>query len=260
MPKKYPEKWLEPFKEMESAELEPNEQLKAFFMFETIDKTTRKAVGEIIFAITTKENKAIGKVIAIGLHPTEEKYAVAGAAVFAEYPENETQALLDESIEAMSHFALGIHLHNEGNQDVDFDKPIFGIQAKNNATNTQMVIDMLKIGNDGFDTQRQIAIGAMGLNKTLNKQDIDEALKELIPQLLAKTTKYPFSMPITGETNEEPIIGFAPEKNKQPSPEETKTALTKAAEEQALIDKYGLKKIQALAEKINYHGEIINKK
>lgn len=260
MPKKYPEKWLEPFKEIGSAELEPNEQLKAFFMFETIDKTTRKAVGEVIFAITAKDNKTIGKVIAVGIHPTEEKFAISGAAVFAEYPENETQALLDESIEAMSHFALGIHLHNDGNQDVDLDRPIFGIQAKNNATNTQMVLDMLKIGNDGFDMQRQIAIRAMGLDKAITPENLKETLKDLIPQLLANAGQNPLSIPTTGEANEESIIGFAPEKNKQPSPEETKTALTKAAEEQALIDKYGLKRIQALAEKINYHGEIINKK
>lgn len=260
MPKKYPDKWLEPFKELNTSELEPNEQLKAFFMFETIDKTTRKAVGEVIFAITTKDNKTIGKVIAVGLHPTEGKYAVLSAAIFAEYPENESQALLDEAVEAMGHFAIGIHLHNEGNQDVNFDKPIFGIQAKNNATNTQMVLDMLKIGNDGFDTQRQIAIRALGLDKAITPENLKETLKDLIPQLIANAGKDPLSMPVLGETKEEPIIGFAPEKNKQPSPEETKTALTKAAEEQALIDKYGLKKIQALAEKINYHGEIINKK
>lgn len=230
MTKKYPENWKDPFKENILATLEENEKLKSFFVLELIDRTTREIKEESIFVITTKNNKTIGKLVEMEIEQPKNSNEIIikkiNTGIYAEYPENEKQALIEETMEIIKTMAIKIHLEGEKeNLDIDINKPMFGIQAKDNSTNKQIAIDICKI-NDDFNLQRQLVIEILGLEKEITKENIQK-IKNLIDEIELTT-----------------------QNEKQ----------TKKKEEKELIKKYGLEKIQKLAKKIDYHGEIINNK
>lgn len=222
---KYPEKWLKPFREIESGKLAKDEQLASFLIFGIINKTTMKEENHALFAVVKKGNKALGRVVYSSMHPNSKSFAFTGASEFAEYPVEDVDTLIKETQEAAISFAVKMHQENIG-KDIDLDKPMFGLIIRENASLEGIVEDLSKIDNNMFEIPKQIALELLGLNDLTADANRFNNLMANIPVL-------------------DPIL--------------IKSEFVKISEEQELIKKYGFRKIQKLAQKINYCGEIVNK-
>ncbi|MFA5068049.1 MAG: hypothetical protein WC466_08475 [Candidatus Izemoplasmatales bacterium] len=222
---KYPEKWLKPFREIESGKLAKDEQLASFLIFGIINKTTMKEENHALFAVVKKGNKALGRVVYSSMHPNSKSFAFTGASEFAEYPVEDVDTLIKETQEAAINFAVKMHQENIG-KDIDLDKPMFGLIIRENASLEGIVEDLSKIDNNMFEIPKQIALELLGLNDLTADANRFNNLMANIPVL-------------------DPIL--------------IKSEFVKISEEQELIKKYGFRKIQKLAQKINYCGEIVNK-
>jgi hypothetical protein len=222
---KYPEKWLKPFREIKSGKLAQDEQLASFVIFAIINRTTLKEENYALFAVIKKGNKALGRVIYSSMHPNLKSFAFKGASEFAEYPIEDTDTLIKETQEAAIGFAMKLHKEDK-NKDINFDKPLFGLQVRENASSESILDDLGKIDNDMFEIPKQIVMELLGLNDLTVGISKFSNLMANIPAL-------------------DPIL--------------IKSEFVKISEEQELIKKYGFKKIQKLAQKINYCGEIVNK-
>ena len=225
---KYPEKWLKPFREIESGKLAKDEQLASFLIFGIINKTTLKEENHALFAVIKRGNKALGRVVYSSMHPNSKSFAFTGASEFAEYPVEDVDTLIKETQEAAISFAVKMHKENIG-KDIDLDKPMFGLIIRENASLEGIVEDLSKIDNDMFEIPKQIALELLGLN-----------------DLSARTGKF---SNLLANIQNRPVL----------DPIVIKSKFIKISEEQELIKKYGFKKIQKLAQKINYCGEIVNK-
>ena len=222
---KYPEKWLKPFREIESGKLAKDEQLASFLIFGIINKTTMKEENHALFAVVKKGNKALGRVVYSSMHPNSKSFAFTGASEFAKYPIEDVDTLIKETQEAAINFAVKMHQENIG-KDIDLDKPMFGLIIRENASLEGIVEDLSKIDNNMFEIPKQIALELLGLNDLTADANRFNNLMANIPVL-------------------DPIL--------------IKSEFVKISEEQELIKKYGFRKIQKLAQKINYCGEIVNK-
>lgn len=225
---KYPSKWFKSFREIKSGKLAQNENLASFVIFGIVNKKTKEEENYALFAVIKKEGKAIGRVIYSKIHPNRKSFAFIGASEFAEYPVEDIDALIKESQAAAMGFAINLHKGHK-DKDIDFDKPMFGLIIREDASLESIVDDLSKINNDMFEIPKQIALGLLGLNDLT-------AGDSRFNDLMADIQSHPAT---------EPIV--------------IKSEFAKISEEQELIKKYGFKKIQQLAQKINYCGEIINK-
>jgi hypothetical protein len=238
----YPEKWFIPFKPIAQAALAADESIAMAMMF-TTQHPDGKDLAHAIFTVIRKGNKVIGRNIISHINPDGQSYCKGHADDCAEYDAVDESKLIDELRETV--FGFGARMLADKNSPITMDpsKPIYYIQTPVGATKEEVVERMDEDNNPEGEIPKQVLQRVLGLTPdssptrtTKGAESLDDYLKRTVPGAQK--------------------IQLTPKENESTAPLNN---LANAAKEMELIKKYGKKKIQDLAKKINYNGAIINK-
>ena len=154
-------------------------------------------------------------------HVRENSYCEGHADDMAEYEAVDEEALIEETRNQVIAYALKLMIEDNPKLSLDKEKPVYYMKVPAGQDNTQIVKAMIEETNPEGDIPKQVIIQVLGLAR---KQE---------PAMMTKT------------------------QNEEVKP---KSSLAKAAEELALIEKFGRRKMEKLAKEMKYQGELINNK
>lgn len=221
-----PDKWLVPFRKLNSATLAPDEQL-AFVLYFEVKYRKDNDKAHNMFIVVRKGDKAIARNVVA--HGNDVGYCQGHADEVAEYDIKDTETLIDE---IKNHgILMATMLAQEGPNfplTIDTTKPIIAIQPPITETRAGIVNRLLSEAAKTPEAREphQVIIGVLGLNE----------------------------IPLATQVAPEPVT------EKVIDPETQKlNNLEKAAKEMELIKKFGKKNMEELAKRMNYQGEVINK-
>lgn len=225
----HPEKWLTGPHPVANTQLAPNETLAMAMMFDVISGTD---ITHCLFTVIRKGSASIVRNIII--HSEPDGFCSGHADDMAEYAAHEEKDLIQETKEQVMQFATLLLAEKDPNMTIDMKKPIYFIQTPSYATNMQTANHMMLDTEPEGDMPKKIIIKVLGL---------------------AENTNTPLKPESPAEEQIEPVAN---------QPKQTLDSILPSKEEKAevearLIKKFGKKRMEGLAERMGYKGEILNK-
>lgn len=218
--KSQPQNWYTPFREMPSATLASDETL-AMILHVEIQNKQKKEVAHSLFAVVRKGNIASARYIVC--HGDNDGFCAGHAQEIAQYPiENEKELIEEVRNQGLMMCVMLLQEPADFPLTMDINKPAFYLKTPPNATNSEILSRFAQDTDPQGAMAKEVITQTLGLKKAAIKPNA----KELTPQ--EDLTK-------KAET------------------------LKAAAIEEDLVKRFGKKKMTELAQKMNYHGQIINK-
>jgi hypothetical protein len=216
-----PENWHNPWKPVAAAKLAADEEIAMLSRF-AIKSKEHEFTAHTIFMVVRKGDKAIGRTVIV--HSNDQGYNNGTAHDLVTYPINKVEALVDE----MKNYTIAMGqkvVEEDGDLQLDMSEPGIFMFPPLGTTKQMIATKMEKEMPEELEQAAEVIIKVLGL-----KQKIE-----------IKTTP---NMIMTMEVQEEAA---------------KKAVEDKRIAEEALIKKFGKKKMEELARTINYKGALINK-
>lgn len=221
-----PDKWFEPFRKNESATLADDERLAFVLAYEVLYTNNDSETAINMFIVVEKNGKAIAR--SIVAHANSKGVCQGHSDDFAEYDAKDIKTLIEET---KNHGITMAQMLANGNTKaplkINTNNPLVGLQPPKPLNKTEC---------------------AALAEELINKQELNGSDTFKVRQAIVLTLGLNESAPSA--------LVVAPVK---PPVDENLNNLERAAQELALIDKFGKKKMEELAKKMNYKGAVLNK-
>lgn len=224
-PRSQPEKWFTPFRKLPTAQIQPDEHLRLVMIFKIKDLKGADFC-HAMFYVVEKGDKAIAR-NAIS-HIDDDGFCDGHADDVAEYEIKDVNALINEVKSTTIGFITRILSDKDKKATIDMSKPVFAMEIPSNKTVAE-IAQKIANENDPMITEQAEVLGVV-LGLTPDSASIPSPF---MPEIEEKEAEKPVKKPISN--------------------------IKSAADELALIKKFGKKKMEDLAKEINYKGSIINK-
>lgn len=218
-----PENWHTPWIKLPTAKMAADEEIAMLSRF-AVKSQEHEFTAHTIFMVVRKGDKAIGRTVIV--HANDEGYNNGTAHDFVTYPISNVEALVEE----IKHYTIAMGqrvLEENGDLQLDMSEPGIFMFPPEGTTKQMIATKMEKEMPEELEQAAEVMIKVLGLKN----------------KVTTKPTSNP-NMVMTMTVQDEAA---------------KKAVEDKRIAEEALIKKYGKKKMEELARTINYKGALINK-